>query len=181
MTRERKKSCPGPTSFPETGCWASPWGGRLASGSFGTVYRASRDGRAFAIKVVPWSSRAEREVDALRRAQFPNVVASTGMDGPADDLWALGVTLYFLLTRELPFGDRGSAGMNRAILHEMPPAPHELNPRVPPALGRLCMRMLEKTPEVCMEISDADGIGQMLKPGNISLSSIAVVAVTRFH
>jgi serine/threonine-protein kinase len=246
----------------------------LATGSFGTVYRAKRDGRLFAIKLVPKGSRGEREVDALRRAQFPNVVAfrgyglwpedkprfmvlamelvegrtlevwareenpcalvlvrqvllpfagvvhrdvkesnilirdadgapvlvdfgSAGYEGaprltgvlppgtpeyrgpevlrfareseslepyqasPGDDLWALGVTLYIVLTRQLPFGDRRSPGMNHAILHEHPQAPHELNPRVPPALGELCLRMLEKAPEA--RYTDTEALAEALE------------------
>lgn len=242
--------------------------GRISSGSGGTVYRASRDGRAFAVKLVPLGRRGEREVDALRRVRSPHVVSFRGYSlwpddeprflvlalelvegrpldvwaleenpsalvlvrqvllplartlgevhaagvahrdvkeanvvmrsadglpvlvdfgaaayegaprlttllppgtpeyrspeayrfareweggpypfGRGDDLWALGVATYGLLTRELPFGDRHDPDMVRAILHEAPSAPHALNPRVPPALGALCLRMLEKAPE----------------------------------
>jgi serine/threonine protein kinase len=239
--------------------------GLLASGSFGTVYRARRHARRFAIKLVLIDSRSNREADALRLMRHPNVVGfhgyglwpeeeprflvlalelvegrtldvwakeenpsalelvlqvllpfalvladvhaagvvhrdvkeanivmreedgqpvlvdfgAAGIEGaprltlrlppgtaeyrspevlhfarewegepypssPGDDLWALGVVTYWLLTRTLPFGDRNSPGLVRAILEETPPAPHELNPRVPPALSELCMRMLEK-------------------------------------
>ncbi|QRN94338.1 protein kinase [Archangium violaceum] len=64
---------------------------------------------------------------------------------PGDDLWALGVELYQLLTGGLPF--RGSEGeLVHAILHEEPRVPHELNPRVPRALGEVCWLMLRKQP-----------------------------------
>ena len=257
--------------------------GLLASGSFGVVYRASRDRRPFAIKLVPMDARGEREVDALRRVRHPNVVGfhgyglwpddeprflvlalelvggrpldvwareenpsalelvervvlplvgtlaevhatgvvhrdlkeanivmreadglpvlvdfgSAGYEGaprltavlppgtpeyrspeavrfaqdsclsgpyqssPGDDLWALGVTLYGLLTRVLPFGDRESAGMNRAILEEAPTPPHALNPRVPPALGEACLRLLAKAPEA--RYADARRLEEVLK------------------
>lgn len=60
----------------------------------------------------------------------------------ADDLWALGVTFYWLLTNHLPFGTRHSDAMVKSILADTPKAPHECNPRVPQALSAVCMRML---------------------------------------
>ncbi|MFY0565064.1 serine/threonine protein kinase [Archangium lansingense] len=65
---------------------------------------------------------------------------------PADDLWALGVELYVQLTGRLPFLG-GEDKLVHAILHEEPPVPHELNPRVPRELGEVCWRMLRKRPE----------------------------------
>jgi eukaryotic-like serine/threonine-protein kinase len=67
----------------------------------------------------------------------------------ADELWALGVTFYWLLTDILPFGDREDeegGGLAERILHQTPVAPHALNPRVPRALSDICMKMLEKDP-----------------------------------
>ncbi|WP_158616727.1 serine/threonine-protein kinase [Corallococcus sp. CA054B] len=67
--------------------------------------------------------------------------------GPADDLWALGVTLYWLLTDRYPFEAPDDTAQVEAILSRMPPAPREVNPRVPEVLSRVCMRLLEKRPE----------------------------------
>ncbi|MBM7118374.1 serine/threonine protein kinase [Archangium primigenium] len=241
--------------------------GPLALGGMGFVFRARRDGRLFALKLLPMTPRNERELEALRRLHHPNVVGFRGWaqwpdeaprfhvlalefvegrplevwaaeenpsalelvhrfllpftltlarvhdagvvhrdvkeanilmregDGqpvlvdfgaawlpdaprmtprlppgtpeyrspealrlarewtgeplpmsPREDLWALGVTLYGLLTRELPFGDR-EGPLTQAILFREPDAPHLLNLRVPPVLSEVCLRLLAKQPE----------------------------------
>jgi serine/threonine-protein kinase len=66
---------------------------------------------------------------------------------PTDDVWALGCIFYWLLTNRLPFGLAPQMEVILAILHEVPKAPHECNPRVPVELSALCMRMLEKNLE----------------------------------
>jgi serine/threonine-protein kinase len=65
---------------------------------------------------------------------------------PSDELWALGVCFYWLLTDILPFGDRLDDGLIERVLHLKPIPPHVLNPRVPEALSAICMKMLEKRP-----------------------------------
>jgi hypothetical protein len=64
-----------------------------------------------------------------------------------DEQWALGVTFYWMLTDWLPFGEREDPFMTRRVLRVHPKAPHVINPRVPPELGAVCLRMLEKEPE----------------------------------
>jgi serine/threonine-protein kinase len=66
---------------------------------------------------------------------------------PGDDLWALGVVLYWLLTDRYPFDERHADLQFHAIRTKRPEAPRALNPRVPEALEALCLRMLEKAPE----------------------------------
>jgi len=58
----------------------------------------------------------------------------------------MGVVLYWLLTDVMPFGGRLELGLNDRIRLSTPRAPHVINPRVPEAASRLCMRMLEKQP-----------------------------------
>jgi len=69
--------------------------------------------------------------------------------GPADDVYALGVTAYRLVTGEYPFGPalrQDAQGVWR--LEELPkPSPRQLNPRVAPQLSELLLRMLSVSPE----------------------------------
>ncbi len=65
---------------------------------------------------------------------------------PACDMWALGVVLYWLLVDRRPFDVTERAGVD-ALLTRAPPAPDAVNPRVPPELSALCLRLLEKAPE----------------------------------
>jgi serine/threonine-protein kinase len=65
---------------------------------------------------------------------------------PSDDLYALGVVLYWLLTNRRPFYVEGRKGVE-AVLTEAPKPAHLLNPRVPVELSELCLRLLAKKPE----------------------------------
>jgi serine/threonine protein kinase len=60
-----------------------------------------------------------------------------------DDWYALGVLLYELLTQVPPYPRSHDAREMAAwVLHYKPVAPHELNPRVPPALSRVVLTLL---------------------------------------
>jgi len=67
---------------------------------------------------------------------------------PTDDIYALGVSFYEVLTGRKPFptpiSDRQR--LNAEIELRIPPAPHELNPHVPAALSELVCRLLAKDP-----------------------------------
>jgi serine/threonine protein kinase len=82
--------------------------------------------------------------------------------GVADEVWAFGVTLYELLTDVLPFGSRmGNPQMVKDIRTRHPEAPHERNPLVPVALGRVCMHLLEKEPGA--RLADMDAVTEALE------------------
>lgn len=72
----------------------------------------------------------------------------------SDELWALGVTLYWLLTDVMPFGTRFEPGLNARIRLDVPPNPRIANPRLPEAASRLCLRMLEKNPQARFQTHD---------------------------
>jgi serine/threonine-protein kinase len=78
-----------------------------------------------------------------------------------DDLWALGVLLYWLLTGTRPFHGQSEEEVAEAVLHTRPVPPRERNPRVPEALSVVCLRMLEKEPGA--RYPDAKAVGAALE------------------
>ncbi|HEX8819489.1 MAG TPA: serine/threonine-protein kinase [Archangium sp.] len=103
--------------------------------------------------LLPCSARLRApEVWRFRRERGRN----EGYEASArDDLWALGVLLYWLLTGTWPFDGKGEEEVEDAVLHTAPVAAHVRNPRVPPALSAVCLRMLEKAPEARYPDTDA--------------------------
>ncbi|NTX53693.1 serine/threonine-protein kinase [Myxococcus sp. CA039A] len=65
---------------------------------------------------------------------------------PADDLWALGVVLYHLLTARVPFEAEDDQAFINAVISHAPVPPQEVNERVPQPLSDVCTRLLEKDP-----------------------------------
>ncbi|MFY2562469.1 serine/threonine-protein kinase [Corallococcus terminator] len=64
----------------------------------------------------------------------------------ADDLYALGVVLYWMLTARYPFENVETPEGELAVIHHPPVTPAVLNPRVPWALSELCLQLLTKQP-----------------------------------
>jgi TolB-like protein len=83
----------------------------------------------------------------------------TGMTG---DVWTLGVTLYELFTGQRPFTGRDAGTVPEAVLGAAPTPPRKLNPRIPEALDRLILRMLEKDP--AERPADAGAVRETLEP-----------------
>jgi serine/threonine protein kinase/WD40 repeat protein len=73
----------------------------------------------------------------------PEQVKALGVD-PRSDVFSFGVVLYELLTRRHPFQRQTAAATLTAILHEAPPEVSSIDSSIPPALGAIVGRCLEK-------------------------------------
>ncbi|MCP3060983.1 protein kinase [Myxococcus sp. K38C18041901] len=84
--------------------------------------------------------------------------------GPSDDLWAMGVVLYRLLTAHPPFGGDHSTLADVIISNEAFP-PRAVNDRVPSALSDVCMSLLAKSPTTRMPSAGAlrEALEEMLQ------------------
>lgn len=70
-----------------------------------------------------------------------------GKPGPATDQYALGLVLYEILAGRRPFRATDVAALVHQHIHEPPPPPRQLEPRISEAVENALLRMLAKRPE----------------------------------
>lgn len=73
----------------------------------------------------------------------PEQARAEEVDGRCD-LFSLGTVLYRACTGQLPFDGKDSFAVLAALVKVTPVPPHQLAPRMPPALSALVMRLLAK-------------------------------------
>jgi predicted ATPase/signal transduction histidine kinase len=63
------------------------------------------------------------------------------------DFYSLGVCFYQMFTGRLPFETRDALELVYSHLARRPPPPEQINPQLPPALGEILLKLLEKNAE----------------------------------
>ncbi len=90
----------------------------------------------------------------------PEVVQYQTIDQRAD-VWSLGVLMYEMLTRKLPFNDASKVTLMLAIMYDPLPDLRAQRPDVPDALDDLWQQMLER--DTNQRIQDMRGVADELR------------------
>ncbi|WP_434347121.1 serine/threonine protein kinase [Myxococcus virescens] len=97
--------------------------------------------------VLPPGTPQYRSPEALAfRQSHAGVEGAHYAPTAADDLYALGVVLYWVLTGRSPFPAPGTPSEVEHVISQPPEPPRAVNPRVPGPLDAVCSRLLEKQP-----------------------------------
>lgn len=80
---------------------------------------------------------------------------------PASDVYSIGVMLYEMLTGVPPFHDADPHTLMLMHVQDEPAAVSSLNPRIPPSVGKIVAKLLEKEPS--NRFRNAEQVGQTLE------------------
>lgn len=91
------------------------------------------------------------------------------------DIYAVGATLFYLVTGRAPFEGRGVGQLLAAVLERAPESPRSLRPGVPRGLERVILRCLEKQPK--SRFDDYASLRSALRPFGSAAPAPATLAL----
>jgi non-specific serine/threonine protein kinase len=141
------------------------------------------EARATALETEAQTLTREGGVVGTAPYMSPEQLAGREIDHRSD-LFSLGVVLYELATGALPFEGSSAAELASAILRDPPPPVEKRNASLPPRLGQIIHRCLEKDPQrrfhSAIEVRDQlEGLRRELDSGEPSAAATSGAAPAR--
>src|SRR5262249_17753141 len=110
--------------------------------------RASGQPARKVARILSWHTKSSSDLpDFVGNPRYlaPEVFYSD--TGPHSDIYGLGAILYHLLTGRPPFVGDSLPHLFAQTLKLVPVPPLQLRPEVPPELGAVCLKCLQKEPK----------------------------------
>lgn len=102
--------------------------------------------------------------------------------GRCADLWAMGVTLYALVTGQLPFHDSNALALHHRIRSEPPqPPPPQLRSKLSQPLWHLILGLLDKEPNTRFTLSELRQHPWLTESGSSPLPPVEVNCRSAVH
>jgi serine/threonine protein kinase/tetratricopeptide (TPR) repeat protein len=122
--------------------------GRVKVLDFGLATSASAEGSVESTQAATAASPLSAAGQVMGTVPYmaPEQVRGEGVDARTD-LFAFGSLVYELVTGRRPFAGETSADISSSILRDSPTPVQALRPDLPPDIGRIIGRCLEKDPE----------------------------------
>ncbi len=119
---------------------------RVSSAPEGLIPRLTDFGLAKFEEEAGNETRSEARLGTPQYMAPEQAAGRRGELGPATDVYALGATLYEILTGRPPFRGETDAETLRLVLESEPVAPRSLRPGLPRDLETICLKCLRKEP-----------------------------------
>ena len=151
------------------------------------LYLVQRNDRAAIVKVLDFGLVKDMAADAVKLTVTGSTMGSPAYMAPEQvnvdqvvdartDVWALGITLFELLTRELPFDGQSIPLMLRQILREHPTPLRAKRPDAPPELEMIIAKCLAKDPN--LRFTDAADLSRALAQVRARLPQVSEATKT---
>ncbi len=107
----------------------------------------------------------------------PEQVTGLTLDGRTD-LYALGVSMYWLLCGERPFDRNTDYHTMQAVMVDKPKSPRSINPNIPAALDAIIIKLLHKDRDQRFAHAEelADALDALAPPGGARKATVQLVA-----